>query len=1048
MGGTGEQPDWQALMHALLDAPDDEAAERFADAHLEIHDPAIVEAFVRAGRDNAGGDDSVAQRNRSRASLLCGRAWSEGPDIVAAVSATARQLEAEPSDLGLAAAGIVATRPIIGLGDAAGYVHPHLLALTCDVSSRALATVYRASGDIQVLQEAIAIQRRALDLLPAGAADRHILLSNLANRVADLYAVTTERALLDESIAAQREAIDVAPAGAPERAELVSNLASYLSDLYRATADRGILDEVVALQRTTVATLSLDDERAAIALDNLGSHLAELYEVTGERELLDGSVVRHRQAVKTTRATGSDLPRHLDHLASRLSQLYAASNNVAHLTEAVRIQRQAVAATPPNGAERSGHLNDLANLLSGMYRAIGDRAALDEALAVQRGVVESTLPSNVDYAGSLTNLASRLVEHYHVTGNRSFLEDALQVQANAVRATPETNSEFALHLNGLAARHAELHAATGELGWLVEAVAVQRRAIAATPADSPHRPHRLSNLGNYLLALYRATSERAMLDEAIVTMRESVASTLPASTELPRHLSNLADHLEALHAATGDTTALDEAIALQRRAVNASSFENTEQSTFVTNLAVWLTTLFAVTGRPGALEEAWSVVEHVEGRGPAGRLRTARTRARIAGLRGDHRRVAHELEVALGAFDDEVARLRSLGDVVMLRDLAQQVDGLLGDLAAALATSGDIARAVTVLESDRTWLPAPAQERAAGAPSTPVPVAWVVPSQQQTVVITASGGGAEAHVVGLTNGEIGRAVEALVNAVRSADTTAIHVATAHAVALTSRLAATFPVGPRLLVIPLGTAALLPYAAAHAADGRPLVEQTAITLAPSLAWARAAHRSRPNPGGYVGAFHPGDPSEPDHMLDLRRDRAAFERYVGPNALDSPSADAVLAALRPDTAIGHFSCHASYDVLSPFESALQLGTSLTLHAVLGHRPAPWLVNLAACETGVSDMRASEQSVSFPTGFLLGGAAHVFATLWPVDDAHTSLVVEEAYRRLASGSHPAEALRDAVRTLRSALASHAGTPGAGALDGPHPTWWSAFTHYGSPW
>ena len=247
-----------------------------------------------------------------------------------------------------------------------------------------------------------------------------------------------------------------------------------------------------------------------------------------------------------------------------------------------------------------------------------------------------------------------------------------------------------------------------------------------------------------------------------------------------------------------------------------------------------------------------------------------------------------------------------------------------------------------------------------------------------------------------------------------------------------------PPAERLLIVPLGLCAMLPYSAGVDPRGGRLVDHTAITLAPSLAWARAARRPAPE-GANVGVFHPGDPP-----LDLAGDMETFTEHVGGLVAQPPTAEVVLELLRHDTRIGHFSCHGTYDALRPLKSALLLETPLDVRAVIGHGSAPWLVNLSACETAMPDLRAAEQLISFPTAFLLGGAAHVLATLWMAGDIEATEVNRQIYRAVASGAHPGEALRAAVNHRLRPGRDQPGTEASA----PHPLWWAPFVHHGSPW
>jgi len=64
-----------------------------------------------------------------------------------------------------------------------------------------------------------------------------------------------------------------------------------------------------------------------------------------------------------------------------------------------------------------------------------------------------------------------------------------------------------------------------------------------------------------------------------------------------------------------------------------------------------------------------------------------------------------------------------------------------------------------------------------------------------------------------------------------------------------------------------------------------------------------------------------------------------------------------------------------------------------------------------------------------FLYAGASSVAATLWPVDDAATRLLMTDFYRRVLSGSAPGDSLRSAKLSLLDSL-PHA-----------HPYYWAAF-------
>ena len=117
--------------------------------------------------------------------------------------------------------------------------------------------------------------------------------------------------------------------------------------------------------------------------------------------------------------------------------------------------------------------------------------------------------------------------------------------------------------------------------------------------------------------------------------------------------------------------------------------------------------------------------------------------------------------------------------------------------------------------------------------------------------------------------------------------------------------------------------------------------------------------------------------------------------------------------------HLACHGSAAVLAPEEVGIALSDGLfsaaDLAAVGGLRTR--LAVLSACQTAVPDIgQLPGEATSTSTALLLAGSASVIATLWPVDDAATALLMVKFYEEHLGGAlPPAAALRRAQRWLR---------------------------------
>jgi CHAT domain-containing protein len=240
----------------------------------------------------------------------------------------------------------------------------------------------------------------------------------------------------------------------------------------------------------------------------------------------------------------------------------------------------------------------------------------------------------------------------------------------------------------------------------------------------------------------------------------------------------------------------------------------------------------------------------------------------------------------------------------------------------------------------------------------------------------------------------------------------------------------------VVLIPQYGLGVLPlHAAWREVDGAPrtFLDDFTVAYAPScsaLATCRAqAAGRRPGPPSLLAVIDP--------MSDLpfaQEEGAAVAALFAQRGQllcgTMATADEVLQAVVGRDYV-HFGCHGDYNPQDPADSSLLLagGTRLRL-ADLSARlelGAARLVTLAACETGLTDLRfAPDESIGLPAGFLQAGAAAVLSTLWEVADVSAALLMRETYRlHLVEGLGPAAALRRAQIWVRSATAEELGLP-----------------------
>jgi CHAT domain-containing protein len=93
---------------------------------------------------------------------------------------------------------------------------------------------------------------------------------------------------------------------------------------------------------------------------------------------------------------------------------------------------------------------------------------------------------------------------------------------------------------------------------------------------------------------------------------------------------------------------------------------------------------------------------------------------------------------------------------------------------------------------------------------------------------------------------------------------------------------------------------------------------------------------------------------------------------------------------------------------------------------------LVVLSACDTARGAERLGQGVYGLVRAFFAAGAETVVSSLWKIDDATTSALMNAYYGALSRGEARAEALRSAAKTVRA--------------NNPHPYYWAAFVAYGT--
>lgn len=243
------------------------------------------------------------------------------------------------------------------------------------------------------------------------------------------------------------------------------------------------------------------------------------------------------------------------------------------------------------------------------------------------------------------------------------------------------------------------------------------------------------------------------------------------------------------------------------------------------------------------------------------------------------------------------------------------------------------------------------------------------------------------------------------------------------------LAAGAPFGSTITILPNGPTAILPLSLAiDPISGHALVDDYAVRLSPSLAALKLTRdrASQPNQASLALLLPPDNAGLNFAMVEGGLVQAAFKGKPR-QAWQNVGKDAFLSGAGASS-YWHLATHGWFDWDDVRESGVLVGskkTMLTLGDLLEAKDkvgSPRLVVLSACSTGIAEVgRNPDEFSGLPAGLIMAGAAGVVASLWPVDDLSTTLLMSRFYElHLRQRQKPVDALRNAQIWLKGATAS----------------------------
>ncbi|KAG1767672.1 CHAT domain-containing protein [Suillus occidentalis] len=247
---------------------------------------------------------------------------------------------------------------------------------------------------------------------------------------------------------------------------------------------------------------------------------------------------------------------------------------------------------------------------------------------------------------------------------------------------------------------------------LDQAITLQSESLALHPVGHPDRSSSLNNLANQLFTRFGHRGNAKDLDQAIALHREALALRPVGHTLRSSSLDNLAVQFSTRFDHRGNVEDLDEAIALHREALALCPVGHTDRPMLLNNLANRLSTRFDHRGDaedlngPGEDTESLNVaMHHFEAAAnfvPGGLL--FRLRASLSWVHhADLHRHGTELEAYETSMQLMDAYMSATASISSRHSAMKDFPNTLAaDAASCALRSGDVRRAVELLEQGRT----------------------------------------------------------------------------------------------------------------------------------------------------------------------------------------------------------------------------------------------------------------------------------------------------------------------------------------------------------
>ncbi|KAJ9422997.1 CHAT domain-containing protein [Fusarium oxysporum] len=459
------------------------------------------------------------------------------------------------------------------------------------------------------LEEAMKLERKAIEASPSGSMDRQRFSYWLALQLGDYFYHTRNLDDVDEAIGLIKSSLEKFPDESPTKAAHMANLGILLKEKYSVLRVNDDFESGCKSLETAIASSPEDQNTIATWLEKL----ADLYDAkhgnSGRLEDLE-TVCRLRR--DSLSATADDRER--DKLARRIQlartlyELFEETRNLSELQESITLTRNTVAVTPEDDPEWLDRIRKLNVTIYILYHETGDSKDLEEAINVVKRYLEKASKDHPHWSEQLSNYANYLDSLHSRTGDLAHLEEAVEFGRMSLKDIPKNSPNLQIVLGNLSIVLSRRSMIRGSMVDLEESVSYARTALEVTPSDCPSRYIQLHNLGSMLLKRFSRNQENVRdLNQGIALLREALTSISSTNPEIESILSRLASALDTRHDKFGSSDDLEEGIEIARKAIASMGNPFVEGPTSISTLAALLKKRFRAGGSLEDIIEAIAI---------------------------------------------------------------------------------------------------------------------------------------------------------------------------------------------------------------------------------------------------------------------------------------------------------------------------------------------------------------------------------------------------------------------------------------------------------